>query len=307
MPTDLRDFLKAYGWSLLQRGLRERLYVLENPMFPGRQLVFPMDLTTPDYLDSTDSVVSKLAGLTGQVRETLVSKIHCLRDDVIRLRVFFDGDDSAVPMSFASTLIRSTEKLLKAAACTALRPRTHHPRLTLTEATQFVDNARFGQTESGSYVLRVTCPINSMDIQGNLQLETHDAPFVRQVTMSLQRALAQLTRAIEADTVDNLIDELRSVELHDEDTFIGTVERLDGEMGADGRRSGVVILSLLLADEGETVRARTVLSADDYAKADDPHMTNGAYVRVRGRLRPGHQPRQLTETTVFEVLPQASR
>ncbi|WP_347555275.1 hypothetical protein [Robbsia sp. KACC 23696] len=102
--------------------------------------------------------------------------------------------------------------------------------------------------------------------------------------------------------IDAVRRELRSVELARDDTFIGTVERLDGEIEEDGRRSGDVILSLLLPDEGKTVRAKIVLNSEDYERAITAHKNSGAYVRVVGRLRPGRQPRQLSDVTSFEFL-----
>ncbi|CAG9186687.1 hypothetical protein [Cupriavidus pampae] len=367
-PTDLRDYLRSQGWALLEEALADRLYMVENANFPMRQLTFPMDATADDYSESVDIVIAKLADMMGQTSSSILSKVRALKDDVVRLRVFSDGNDSTLPLSFASTLIGSTEKLLRAAACTVLRPRTYHGRLNLGEAAQFVDAARFGQTEEGSFVLKVACPIHAMQVQGDLEPSDSEEPFVRQVTLSLHRALSQLTSAIERDELDRLVDdlkrspkplvssnlcealsamheeradnsldiavdwsslrmvndraagrtiriqrdyfsrieevrrELRPVELHEEDTFIGTVERLEGEMGQDGRRAGDVVLSLLLPDEGETVRARVTLSADDYERADRAHMRNGAYVLVMGRLGPGRQPRQLTHVLRFEVL-----
>lgn len=368
-PTLLRDFLKSQGWHVLQQALADRLFVLSNPAFPRRQLVFPMDLSAPDYAESTDLVIGKLAEMVATNKHSLLNRIQCANDDVMRLRVFFDGDDNELPLSFASALVQGTEKLLKAAACTVLRPRTHHPRLALSEAAQFVEEARFGQTEQGSFILRVACPINAMVVQGSLEFDDSSMPFVRQVTLSLHNALSQLTAAIESDTVDSLVEglkrqnavplissnlcealsemhdervnnsldlgfdwsvlkhvpssvsgrpiliqrdyfsrieeirrELRSSEIAQTDTFIGTVERLDGEMGSDGNRSGGVVLSLLLREEGETVRARTVLDVDQYKKADLAHMTNGAYIKVTGRLLPGRQPRQLTDIGHFDVL-----
>ena len=95
---------------------------------------------------------------------------------------------------------------------------------------------------------------------------------------------------------------LRPIEKNIVETYIGTVERLEGEMYPDGRRSGNVVLAILPSGEGETIRARTILNADDYSLADRAHMTSGAYVRITGRLRPGRQPRQITEMTQFEVL-----
>lgn len=367
-PIDLRDFLKSQGWSVFEQALADRLFVLSSPAFPGRQLVFPMDLTAPDYAETVDLVVGKICGLMGVSRTSLIARLFSIRDDVLRLRVFNGANDYDLPLSFASSLITSAEKLLKAAACTVLRPRPHHPRLSLSEANQLIEKSRFGQTERGSYVVRVSCPLNALEVQGSLELDDSDAPFVRQVTLSLNQALQQLTSAIEADSIDSLVNsirtsasplvssnlcealsgmhddqmdnsldltfdwsvlrhlppqtrtqpiliqrdyfvrveeirrELRSVEREQQDTFIGTVERLDGEMGDDGRRSGVVVLAVLLAEEGESVRARAVLTPEQYAIADQAHMTNGAYVRVTGKLRPGRQPRQLADITDFSIV-----
>jgi len=35
-PTDLRDFLKSHGWSLNEKGLPDRLYVLQHHNFERR-------------------------------------------------------------------------------------------------------------------------------------------------------------------------------------------------------------------------------------------------------------------------------
>ena len=60
-------------------------------------------------------------------------------------------------------------------------------------------------------------------------------------------------------------------------------------MGDDGRRSGDVILALLLP-EGESIKVKAVLDQTAYAKADQAHMTDGMYVQVSGKLHPGRQP-----------------
>lgn len=86
-----------------------------------------------------------------------------------------------------------------------------------------------------------------------------------------------------------------------EDVFPATVERLDGEMGPNGHRLGEVILSLL-SPEGELVRARAHLDAEQYKRADTAHMTEGAYVKVSGKLHPGRQPRRLSEINMFELM-----
>jgi hypothetical protein len=241
--------------------------------------------------------------------------------------------------------------------------------LSLTEAAQFVDRARFGQTEAGSYIIQVACQLNGVEAQGALDPDG-DEPFVRMVTQTLSCALTQLVTAIEMDTLDTFVDqvrtsttplissnlcealvgmhddeidnsldvnfswsalrpstndaarplirlqreyfsrieevrrELRLIQANDIETYIGTVERLDGEMSPEGQRSGTVHLALLLPDEGESVRARTILNACDYAVADRAHMNNGTYIRITGRLRPGRQPQQITDMSRFEIVPE---
>jgi hypothetical protein len=66
------------------------------------------------------------------------------------------------------------------------------------------------------------------------------------------------------------------------DTFIGTVEELNGDLGLDGRRSGEVILNLLVGTE--IVKTKLNLNADQYHDAIRAHERGPAYVRVRGKL-----------------------
>jgi hypothetical protein len=104
--------------------------------------------------------------------------------------------------------------------------------------------------------------------------------------------------------IEEVRQALRAEDREREDTFIGTVERLDGEMQQDGRRAGEVMV-LLLLPEGETVRARTSLDAEQYVKADLAHMTNQMYVQITGKLHPGRQPRLLTDISRFEPVTKA--
>jgi hypothetical protein len=69
-----------------------------------------MDTTAPDYRESVLIVLDKLAELTGQSPESLLAKAQGLKDDILRLRVSFDGRDDTLPLSFAGTLVRNTEK-----------------------------------------------------------------------------------------------------------------------------------------------------------------------------------------------------
>ncbi len=59
----LRDYMQELGWGLLSEAAKDRLYVLVHPSIPSRQLVFPMDDTAPDYRESIELCVEKLADI----------------------------------------------------------------------------------------------------------------------------------------------------------------------------------------------------------------------------------------------------
>lgn len=331
-PTDLRDYAKDQGWVLFKEAAKDRLYVMTHPHFERRQLVFPMDTTAPDYSEAVMLVVGKLAAMEGRSAQAVIKNLLEVGDDAIAFRVTTPRpDERSLPLAFAGAMVTGAQQLLLASACTVLKPQAHHPRLSRTEAQQFLETAKFRHTQPGSFVLNVSCPVQGLDVQAPLLPDEADAPFVRRTTTTLRKALGELVTAIETDSLDAFVEdtknganpvvssnlcealtrfedsslknsveigitwaaaipkpanegrvsiiriqhdyfprieevrrELRSKEQHLEDVFPATVERLDGEMGPDGKRAGEVILRLLTADGDELVRARA------FARAAEP-------------------------------------
>ena len=357
-PTNVRDYIRSRGWTLSQDAISERLFVFSNPQHAPKQLVFPMDSTAPDYKESVYSVAEKLAYLEGVSVGKIMSRFLEVRHDTLRLRITTPYGIDALPLSFAANAVVASQRMVLAGATSALRPQIYHPRLgRLAEAVQLLNVAKFQHTEHNSFVLKVSCPYDGLDIP-----PIHDVPFVRQAMITIIQGVRALVTAIEADVLDDFVeDTIQQVhplvssnlceaitELHDEylrnaldisvdwsavrplpelatpvriqrdyfprieevsralrdtsisleDTFMGTVEQLNGDMGLDGQRSGLVILNLLLEDE--VVRAQVNLTAEQYQIADRIHMTEGAYVIVSGRLRPGRQPRRLDDISGFD-------
>lgn len=368
-PADIRDYAKSLGWSLLPEAVKDRLFVLTHREFRPRQIVIPMDPSAPDYVEAVQIAIQKLAELHRLSVSHVLIGVQTAREDTQRYRITSTSwSMDSLPLSFAASLVQAAQEILMASACTVLKPQTHYPRLYRSEAQQLVDSARFNQTERGSFVFSVSCPIHALNVQAPLPLHDEAQPFVRMTTWTIHRALQALVDAVETDTMDKLIEEtkrserpllssnlceavsrlhdenirndvevsfawaasaplpqgatvrqtiriqrdyfariedvqreLRATEPHQENTFVGTVERLDGEMGPDGRRSGDVIVALLLR-EGESVRAKLTLGPADYETAATAHLTHDAYVRVTGRLHPGRQPRLLSDIQHFGLI-----
>ena len=74
-PTELLDYAKNQGWVLLNEAEKDRLYVMTNPSFDRRQLVFPMDTTAPDYSEAVMLVVGKLAAMEGRSDQAVIKNL----------------------------------------------------------------------------------------------------------------------------------------------------------------------------------------------------------------------------------------
>ncbi|CAN7685711.1 hypothetical protein [Caballeronia sp. LjRoot31] len=368
-PSGLRDFVKSLGWESLPDGIVDRLYVMHHAAAPRRQIVIPMDQDAPDYAEACELALSKLADLQGMKLADLVQLAAISRDDSIYYRVTSGGSvDDGLPLSFAASLLLGAEQILLASACTVLRPQTHHPRLHRAEATQLAGHARFGHTERGSFVVRVSCPVDAMETPSMPDLAHANDSFVRMTMLTARNGVRQLVRAIEEDGLSRFVDsqkaaaspvvssnlcealtrlhnddvrnnidmsfrwattvalpqdatpgenirirsdyfgriddvrrELRAVERDRDDVFIGTVEHLNGEFDIEGNRAGEVVVALLLR-EGEIIKARVVLDQEQYARAVTAHLDDRTLVRIAGRLRPGRQPRTMTDVTSFILI-----
>src|SRR5439155_9539989 len=103
-------------------------------------------------------------------------------------RVLADDVDAGLPLLFANSMVTGAAHMLRAAACTVMKPQPHHPRLNRFEAQQIVEVARFRHTQPGSFVLKVSCPVHGLEVRAPALPEQTDAPFVRKTTDTLLRA-----------------------------------------------------------------------------------------------------------------------
>lgn len=85
------------------------------------------------------------------------------------------------------------------------------------------------------------------------------------------------------------------------DAFLGLVSELSGSPGPSGAVEGEVTLSILIADESETIKARVVLAPEDYRIAADAHLDKKA-VLIRGVLHRGRRTNQFKGVSEFSVV-----
>ncbi len=206
-PTDLRDFLKSKGWLLVDEAIQDGLYVLNNPRYTRRQLAFPIDNSTPDYLDCVETVIHKLVDLENCSFREWMMAFSEMKDDAIGYRIVDQRNESAyIPLNYAIEALKGAKDILLSAAHSVLKPQAYHPKLKRKEAAQLLEKSRFRHTETGSFVIKVSTPVKAMDLQADVFENT---PFVRQATLVINQSVSQLIEAIESDKMEQLIETVR--------------------------------------------------------------------------------------------------
>lgn len=132
-------------------------------------------------------------------------------------------------------LLAGARKALIAAACDVLNPQPFHPRLSRAEAEQFVNACRLGQTERGSFVASLICPLNLPEEAPSLFPELYASPesLTRRVTRHLMKALERIAQAIKTDTLQRLIS------FENEPVISANLYKALSEMQPPGERSAL--------------------------------------------------------------------
>jgi hypothetical protein len=364
LPTGVRDYAKFRKWEPVT-GIKSRLWVFKE-QGSLRQLLIPMDQEDDDYSEAILEVVQRIAENEKRNVISVISDLLTPNSDIIRFKISNDDSISGTrSLDDGVNLLDGAKKALLASASSVINPTTHHLRMSRTEAEDFIKACRLGQTEYGSFVAKISCPLNA--VIGNDSLFDYNDPFTRKSTSLLLRACNALVDGIENDCIENILEtnnakpeissnlcdaliKMQSIrerstltidvtwasnshvklpenipskvmfkaeyfnkietihqslrptkENQERQSFIGTVETLNGNIGEDGKRSGEVVLALFLPDE-EIVKARAELSVEDYRKAITAHDKGLGYITFRGTLHRGIRIGKIDNVIDFNIL-----
>jgi hypothetical protein len=193
-PTSVRDYAKSRGWQPVE-GSRRRLWIFNHPKAGLRQLIIPMDRDTA-WADALLEVVLRLSELEQLSTETVLDNLLNVGGE--------DVSGGMLPMANATGLIDGVRRALLSSACSVINKVKHHPRMSRSVADDFLQVCKMGQTEIGSYVVKVVCPLTEMEEPPILQ---NEEPFARATTVGLLHGCQKIVQSIEQDQVDKMLED----------------------------------------------------------------------------------------------------
>lgn len=202
-PQNVRQYALANGWQRVPN-VNGGIALFNRPDSDLDQLIIPLQPTAPDYARRIMDVVAILADRERRPAEEILNDL-LIAADVLRYRtISADTQRGDLALEDGLRILDGAKRSLLAAACSVVSPVSYHPRMSRTEATQFLDSCRLLQTERGSFTVAIACPMRAVEEQK--RLFGLDAPFARRTTELLMRSLVELAQALETDNVASLYE-----------------------------------------------------------------------------------------------------
>jgi hypothetical protein len=195
----LSAYLKSSGWRLLDEN---DTWARFSRTFDNNNVVLrvPLRPDAIDYERRVEELLMNLERVEQRSIEHLMRDVKASSSDLIRIRLL-GADKGRISVSQGALAFEWTRDLLLAAACAAVKPRPFYHKAKPKQATEYLDRAKFGPTEAGSFVLTVESPVTP-ELKNQTKLPgIDDIPFGRQVSLTLARATSAVRRAVDRSSV----------------------------------------------------------------------------------------------------------
>lgn len=194
-PREARAYATANGW-VRKREDFGGLAVFDHSEKELTQLLIPIESSANDFPLRMLDVVQRVSEFENRPVSEITNDLLNPDADTVRFRISDPSVSTDLSLLKGIEVLAGARKSLLSAAHSVLAPVTYHPRLSRREARDFVEQCRLKQTEHGSFVVAVACPLDAVDADG--LLDGVDS-FTRQTTNALMESLSRMESKIEAD------------------------------------------------------------------------------------------------------------
>jgi hypothetical protein len=163
-PQYAAGYLTACGWRTIDTDPeRYALWGLRRER-KSFEAFLPLKETFSDYDQRIAELLSVLEVVESRPQLAIVEDILAAPFDVLRFSAIHEShEDGSVALDTGVALVARSRDMVMAASCAAVERRPFFPTRKPTEAVELIKSARLGQTETGSFVVRVYVPIMQPD------------------------------------------------------------------------------------------------------------------------------------------------
>lgn len=219
-PSLVENYLSVNGWNNAKR-ISGEVSIWESDKDNKQRVWVPLDSEFADYTESLERALSTLSVYEKRDKQKIVEDIEAFFiGDVLRIRSEdpLNKHAGTLPLKDGILLMKKARDIVVYGACSTENLKATHPTYRSETVKEYLDNVRIGQTERGSYIVKVISPLpKEMNVpeQNVLPHQEKHRPFERRVVETLMTALY---------TVKEIATELESKGIFEPEPFIESVE-----------------------------------------------------------------------------------
>lgn len=195
-PAALVAYARSEGWVRLETyGDHSDVYAADG--LP--EIIVPRTLMIGDYPQVVAQLIDIFADAASTDAPAVYRDLVTADRDVVRIRAVTADPDGSVSIEDGLQMVKGAHEILLAAACSLKNPQPLYRGGANKEASQFLKQARLGQTEQGSFVVTLLTPAIPMPMQPALLngVISEESPAERRITARLAEALEAARMASE--------------------------------------------------------------------------------------------------------------
>jgi hypothetical protein len=201
-PKDLRSYLARSGWTR-QYSLPNRpaeVWASGQPVEQDRAgILVPTRRDVRDYPERISRILGELERQEQRTQLDIWSDLVNVACDLFTVRAIpRNGREGQLPIDVAKTVLDGTLELLVSSACSAVSPKPYYRTRKPSDALDWIDQLKMGQTRPGSYVFTFLIdagPPGLLPRDAVESIELRAAPYQRKVLGTAATALDSVVRA----------------------------------------------------------------------------------------------------------------
>lgn len=204
-PRNAQRYLAAKGWSLLKTDTRDDILVFNHRKYRLKQIVVPKFTDYEKFPEDMAEVLLRLEEIEERGLSSIITQLSDPNSDILRYRIKSrQAESGTLSLSVIQRFISSIIGTLRASVCDNITRQLYHQRMGFKQVKRLLDRAQFGQTEHGSFVVKVVAPLDNLCESGPQFTEMLD-DGTRQGIVHLLVSVEKIVNVIESGSIRNFV------------------------------------------------------------------------------------------------------
>ncbi len=181
-PFDIIAYLRANQWQEAQKLQKGSFWEKGD-----KEILLPLDGTLRDFPTRMAELMRVLEQVEQRSQFEIFEDLVLSTADVIRPRLTGVSGDGTISLEQGTAIHEEARNLMLAAACSTIEKRSLFAKRKPEQAMDYLNHARFGMPQRGSYILTIISPV--VPKLATNDMFQPDEPFERKTVRTLAQAI----------------------------------------------------------------------------------------------------------------------